>query len=158
MLQLVCKIIPCFYDIHSNVRDISRYRYIFSLSLCVCVRACACSCTCGRVYIYFFKKKLWESVCVYMYVYIYGFKLEDWSILLRLEWKHLYSKKNIGNIFKFHLWWPPQTCSEHMCVHACVYVCLQGSLLKLAWVQCTDIWINLSVIFSVALIFYFLHL
>lgn len=37
VLQLVCKIIPCFYDINSNVRDISRYRYIFFLFMYVCV-------------------------------------------------------------------------------------------------------------------------
>lgn len=42
-------------------------------------------------------------------------------------------------------------------LRACVYecVCVQGSLLELACVQCTDIWINLSVIFSVALNFTF---
>lgn len=156
MLQLVCKIIPCFYDIHSNFRDISRYRYIFSLSLCVCVRACTCGCTCGCVYIYIFKKRyetLCVCVCIYMHIYMV-LNLKIGAYFLRLEWKHLCSK-SLANILKFHLWQPPQTCSEHVCV--CVCVCVQGSLLEMAWIRCTDIWINLSVIFFVALTFYFLH-
>lgn len=72
------------------------------------------------------------------------------AYFLSLEWTYLYSKKIIANIFKFHLWQPLELCSEHVCM---LCICVQGSLLELAWVQCTDIWINLSVIFSVALTF-----
>lgn len=54
----------------------------YSLSLCVYMWLHM------LMFIYITFKKVWVYVGIYVCVYCFNF--EDWSLLLRLEWKHLY--------------------------------------------------------------------